>query len=665
MRPLFFIPAMLLAFCSIAEVQATTWYVHPDSTLNSIQAALYYCSHGDEVLVAAGTYNETLNWPNTQSISLVSESGPDSTVIDGGGTGSVIAIEIPHDSTTVIEGFTIQNGVGGPIGGGIYLDYASPLICNNVIQSNEAAFGGGVGCYPCHPARPIIRGNILQGNYAYTSGGAVGSCAGTIEGNLIQDNSSGTMGGGLEGCGGPIQDNVIQYNSSHWGGGLAGCGGPIRHNTIQNNSANWGGGLHSCSIEGCIVRNNHADSHGGGLDRPGYIRNSLIEGNISSSWGGGGVYCAGTVVFENSTIVNNYGEWWGGGIKCDEHTNLTIRHCVICGNLSPRAGGAIHVEESSKVFIDSSFVADNGTGDYVATGMLHIRSDADSVGIANSHLYYNTYQTDAEIENNTGIVIPIEHNFWWDTTATGIAGLIQGPNDHEPWETAFITGVPGEPTEVESLVNYDSGFLYAVDSLGADPDTLYLRICGADRSPSVREAAIAIVRSSIYPDGIAVALIETEVGSGTYQGKAIVKTHTGADDIRTDDSYQTIRVDPLGDIIVITANMDGGVGCAVRYGLPAAGVRKGDFASVCHLQQNYPNPFNPSTQISYDLPVDCQVRLTIYNVLGRAVATLVDQGQKAGQHHVEWRANVPSGFYSYRLVTSSGITEEKRMIRLR
>ncbi|MCK4303138.1 MAG: right-handed parallel beta-helix repeat-containing protein [Candidatus Eisenbacteria sp.] len=665
MKTLFLTITTLLALWNLGEVQATTWYVHPDSTLNSIQTALYYCAPGDEVLVAAGTYNETLNWPNTHSIRLVSESGPELTIIDGGGIWSVISIAMPQDSTTVIEGFTIQNGVGHPHGGGIFLDYASPLIWNNIIQNNEAGFGGGVGCYPCHPASPIIRENVLQDNYGYTSGGGVGSCAGTIEGNLIHNNSSGTMGGGLEGCSGPIQHNVIQYNSSHWGGGLAACGGPIRYNIIQNNSAYWGGGLNNCSIEACIIRNNHADSSGGGLDRPGYIRNSLIENNTAASWGGGGMYCAGTVFLENSTIVGNYGEWWGGGIKCDEHTDLTIRHCVICGNLSPRAGGAIHVEESSKVFIDSSFVADNGTRDYVAAGMLHITDDADSVRISNSHLYYNTYQADAEIENHTSIVIPIEHNFWWDTTAAGIAGLIQGPNDHEPWETAFIPGVPGEPTDVDSIANYDSAFFCVVDSLGADPDTLYLRICGVDRSPSIREAAIAIVRSSIYPGGIAVALTETDIGTGIYQGKAVVRTHTGADDIRTDDSYQTIRVDPMGDTIVITANMDAGVTCTVRYRLPVAGVSNEKPTSVCHLRQNHPNPFNLSTQISYDLPVDCQVKLTIHDVLGRVVATLVDQSQKAGQHHEECGANIPSGFYSYRLVTSSGIMEEKRMIHLR
>ena len=61
------------------------------------------------------------------------------------------------------------------------------------------------------------------------------------------------------------------------------------------------------------------------------------------------------------------------------------------------------------------------------------------------------------------------------------------------------------------------------------------------------------------------------------------------------------------------------------------------------LNQNYPNPFNPSTNISYNLGTNADVNLSIYNVLGQHVATLVQQKQEAGFHSVKWNAITNSG----------------------
>lgn len=67
------------------------------------------------------------------------------------------------------------------------------------------------------------------------------------------------------------------------------------------------------------------------------------------------------------------------------------------------------------------------------------------------------------------------------------------------------------------------------------------------------------------------------------------------------------------------------------------------------LDQNYPNPFNPATVIRYQLSVASHVRLSIYDVLGREVAVLLDKDQSSGEHSTEWNAMVSSGVYFYRL----------------
>jgi hypothetical protein len=70
------------------------------------------------------------------------------------------------------------------------------------------------------------------------------------------------------------------------------------------------------------------------------------------------------------------------------------------------------------------------------------------------------------------------------------------------------------------------------------------------------------------------------------------------------------------------------------------------------LYHNFPNPFNPSTTISYQLPTDSKVSLKIYDLLGREVATLLDnQIKPAGYYEQQWNAShYASGMYIYRLI---------------
>jgi hypothetical protein len=80
------------------------------------------------------------------------------------------------------------------------------------------------------------------------------------------------------------------------------------------------------------------------------------------------------------------------------------------------------------------------------------------------------------------------------------------------------------------------------------------------------------------------------------------------------------------------------------------------------LEQNYPNPFNPSTTIRYQLPVASEVKLEVYDVLGKKVATLVSERQAAGYYQYVWNANgLTSGVYFYRL-QAGGFVETKKMM---
>ena len=99
-------------------------------------------------------------------------------------------------------------------------------------------------------------------------------------------------------------------------------------------------------------------------------------------------------------------------------------------------------------------------------------------------------------------------------------------------------------------------------------------------------------------------------------------------------------------------------------------MNKAEVPTRYSLGANYPNPFNPSTTISFTLPTSESVRLSVFDIQGRLVATLVNEVYSAGRHEVIWRGQdnssrpVASGTYFYRL-TTGGFTETKKMLLLK
>lgn len=83
------------------------------------------------------------------------------------------------------------------------------------------------------------------------------------------------------------------------------------------------------------------------------------------------------------------------------------------------------------------------------------------------------------------------------------------------------------------------------------------------------------------------------------------------------------------------------------------------------LYQNYPNPFNPSTNIKFQIPNSSYVLLKVYDILGREIATLVNEPKSAGNHTAEWNAtNFSSGVYIYK-ITAGEFSDVKKMLLLK
>ncbi len=91
-----------------------------------------------------------------------------------------------------------------------------------------------------------------------------------------------------------------------------------------------------------------------------------------------------------------------------------------------------------------------------------------------------------------------------------------------------------------------------------------------------------------------------------------------------------------------------------------AGYDQLNLPTKLELKQNFPNPFNPSTTIAFSVPERSPVNLTVYNILGQSVETLVDEVMNAGSYEINWQASdKASGIYFYRLVFKDQVLTKK------
>lgn len=115
-----------------------------------------------------------------------------------------------------------------------------------------------------------------------------------------------------------------------------------------------------------------------------------------------------------------------------------------------------------------------------------------------------------------------------------------------------------------------------------------------------------------------------------------------------------------GDTGVLT-----GWSIQVTYQNPTGGINTVEIPNYYSLGQNYPNPFNPSTKIKFTLPQAGNVKLTVYDILGREIRTLVNEVRDAGVHEVSFNASsLSSGVYFYR-IEAGKYTATKKMLLIK
>lgn len=262
------VAAVLLTCSSGAAVAQAIIQVPFDFA--TIQQAIDAAVDGDEIVVDPGVYFENIVFP-AKNVHLRSSAGPLQTTIDGGGVGRCVRFLPGATNASIIEGFTLMNGVEF-FGGGIACDLgAEPSIIGNRIVGNAATFDGG-GIFP-RPENDVV-----------------------IEGNLIGWNSAVGQAGGLQAPSGAsvVRNNVIVGNSATFGGGyfarvessveLVNC--TFSGNSSPNGSVAGGdGGL---TLTNCVVWGNAGSPFsffGGGNITATFC---VLEGEAGQPWFGTG-----------------------------------------------------------------------------------------------------------------------------------------------------------------------------------------------------------------------------------------------------------------------------------------------------------------------------------------------------------------------------------------
>ena len=290
----------------------------------TIQEALNAAQHGDTVVVRRGVYLENINF-HGKAVHLVSESGPDDTIIDGSNAGdqdrcgSVVSFVTDEGPNSAIEGFTLRGGIGwlGPLdlnryGGGVMIFRSSPKVINCIITDNSATSGGGVMIWQ-GGAAPEVTGCTITRNTSTSDGGGLSvflAGPAKIMNNAIKENATRWFGGGI--CSflseTIIFGNVITHNTcDHCGGGVlalimpGSCQDKLVNNTICfNYAARDGGGL---------------DGGGRGFGQTMAVVNNIFYRNVAGG-SGNDTTCSPDLMY-NNLISNGTNAGVNGNIDGD------------------------------------------------------------------------------------------------------------------------------------------------------------------------------------------------------------------------------------------------------------------------------------------------------------------------------------------------------------
>ncbi len=577
----------------------------------TIQAGINAAKDGDMVLVKNGTYYENINFKG-KAITVASYY-----LMDGDTT---------HINNTIIDGSKPSHADSGSVVYFVSGEDTTSVLCGFTITKGSGTetnylidgvqyscrAGGGIFCY--NSSARIVDSKIIN--------------------NSVTSPDKRVLGGGISAL--PfkntayviLKDNLILHNTvtanssyAYGGGVLFFCNGKLANNLISYNSVVHNATTTQASGGGLYCRSLSSDLVTVIIESNEITHNSVVGNSTSSpSALGGGVTISGSQgrfskneVSQNELRVGSDKNASGAGVEIlGVPESFTIEGNIISKNAVTNGngyGGGINVaDQASPTFINNIIEGNSATngGGFLITGNSVVK-------LINNTIVNNLATSGGGIclglNNSTNYLM---NSIIWGNQAT------TNPAIH------IYTG-----TITVAYSDIQGGWSgTGTENINADPLFVAGSFQLSDKSPCIG-------------NGIA----SFDFGGVTCCCPA-------------KDLAGNLRPNPAG------SNPDIGA-----YESPLATEVMNSYQTEIpqsyFLAQNYPNPFNPSTVISYQLPVSSHVDLSIYNLLGQKVLTLVSEQQSAGVHKFNFDAKgLASGVYLYRLEAGEFV-QVKKLILMR
>ena len=457
---------------------------------------------------------------------------------------------------------------------------------------------------------------------------------------------------------------------------------------------------------------------------------TITGGNIEDAkcYGGGGIYICppnpeftdwemtpSIPVLENLIVTGNHA-YAGGGISIWEQEGPTLTNIIISNNTATWLGGGIMIAASVATLTDVDIfenIATEGEGNFAASGGGVFMDHGDAI-MENVNIYNNSAEYEAGIslwfENNLKLYNSTIYGNDAGTSNGGI-GTFSFEGNITITNTIFWENAPNDVTLSPSQVT----ITYSNINWNNDEDNIYANPLFSDAENgdfSLQQGSPCIDAGTVDLDGDGEEDITDYFGlapdMGAYEYSfAVTGLHYNIENVSAIldwdpiENFQYYKIERSTDSLFITAvessflqdntytDNDLEFNTEYFYRVSAFLGYWTDYSNVVSViiesvsisdqdkiptsfavHQNHPNPFNPTTQIKYDLPEDALVSITIYDIMGRSIKSLVNSNQSAGYRSIQWNATnnlgepVSAGMYIY-MIQAGEFRKVKKMVLLK